>query len=416
MAKIAKGLLLFLVSAFTVSSLMPIMAQSISKPATPEFSLNVTHQNDGTAAIEIVVKNQPLTSSSDANGNNTSLYYNVRFKGHYSADWNYYSINRTASYIEASTTDYTTIAFTLGSSPLGDVPAGGRVDFQLQALIGYDNKVSGNLYDFAGESSSWSNTQTVTVPETTSSTSPTPTAPPLLSTQVSISIDTSSSAVGASVNIHGELTDINANALPGKPVTLSYSLPGSGNRVPIGSDVTNAEGEYTIQWVNTASGMFTLTVEWSGDSAYQPSSNTTSLNFLPYENQNIFLVESNSTVTAFAYNSTNAELSFIVTGASDTAGYAKVTLSKSLTANPENIKVYLDGKELNYSATSNVESWQLTFSYHHSTHLIAISLESESAAPFFQTQLGLTALIGVAIAILMYPIIRSAAFWVDFYF
>jgi hypothetical protein len=375
------------------------MAQSISKPAIPDFSLNVVHQNDGaTAAIEIVVKNQPFASSIDANGHNTSLYYNVRFKGHYAADWNYYPANHTACYIEASTTDYTTITFTLGSSPLGDVPVGGQVDFQVQALIGYVNKVSGDLYDFAGESSSWSNTQTVTAPET-SSTSPTSTAPPLIATQVSISIDTSSSEVGASVNINGELTDTNGNTLPGKPVTLSYTLPGSDSRVPIGSDVTNTEGEYTIQWVNTASGTFTLTVEWIGDSAYQPSSNTTSLNFLPYENQNIFLVESNSTVTAFAYNSTNSELSFTVTGASDTMGYAKVTLSKSLTANPENIKVYLDGKELNYSVTSNVESWQLTFNYHHSTHLIAISLESESETSFFQTELGLTTIIGIAIAL-----------------
>lgn len=403
MAMIAKFLLLFSILAFAVSSLIiviPTTAQSSSKPSIPEFSLNVAHQNDGApTAIEIIVKNQPFTSSIDANGNSTSLYYNVRFKGHYTSDWNYYPANRTSCYIDASTTDYTTISFVLDSSPLGAVPVGGKVDFQVQALIGHDNKIAGNLYDFVGDSSIWSNTQTVTMPETSASTSPTPTTPPLLSTQVSIFIDTTSTTVGASVNINGKLTDINGNTLPGRLVTLSYTLPESNERVPIGSGTTNTEGEYTIQWVNTASGTFTLTVEWNGDSVYQPSSNTTTLNFLPYQNQNIFLVESNSTVTAFAYNSTNSELSFTVTGASETTGYAKVTLSKNLTSNPENIKVYLDGNQLDYLITSNDQSWQLTFNYHHSTHLISINLESESATPFFQTPLGEIVIIGAVTTI-----------------
>jgi hypothetical protein len=97
----------------------------------------------------------------------------------------------------------------------------------------------------------------------------------------------------------------------------------------------------------------------------------------------VFLVESNSTVTALAFNSTSSEFSFTVSGSSGTTGYVKTTIAKNLTTNPENIKVYLDDNQLNYTVTSNVDSWQLTFNYHHSTHTISIVFAAESAVPEF---------------------------------
>jgi hypothetical protein len=402
MKHIGKGLSLLFALTLIVSGQMmvePVYSQSTSKPSVPEFRVNVAHPNDAAPTIEITINNQPFTPSVDASGNNTSLYYNVRFKGHYASDWTYYPQNRNSSYIAASTTDYTTITLALGSPPLGAIPAGGQVDFQVQALIGHDNQISSNQYEFAGEVGNWSSPQTIIMPETSPSGSPSPSAPPLTSTQVSIAVDTSSATVGASVNINGKLTDTNGNPLPSKAVTLSYTLAGGSDRVPVGSDTTNVDGEYTIQWVNTASGTFTLTVEWSGDSVYEPSSNTTTLTFLPYQNQNIFLVESNSTVTALAYNSTTSELSFSVSGASETTGYVKITLSKTLTSSPENIKVYLDGNQLDYLVASNDDSYQLTFNYHHSTHQVTITLGSTSSASFFQTQLGELVIVGVALAI-----------------
>jgi hypothetical protein len=381
MAKSSNGLSLILILIVVSSSLIIVesaSAQSTPKPSVPEFSLKVTHPYDGAPTnIEITIKNQPFNLFVDASGNYASLYYNVRFKGHYVDQWRYYPENRSSGYTKASLSDYTTISLGLGSSPLGTIPAGGQVDFQVQALMGHDNLES-YQYQFTGQISDWTNTQTITVPAT--SVSPTPTgAPSLTSTQVSISLDTSSATVGAAVNINGKLTDTNGNALPNKAVTLAYTLAGNSYSIPIGSATTNTAGEYSFQWINTASGTFTLTVEWSGDTIYETSSNATTLNFLPYQNQNVFWVESNSTVTALAYNSTTSELSFSVTGASETTGYVKVTLAKSLTADPENIKVYLDGNQLNYLVSSNAYSWQLTFNYHHSTHHVTITLDSTSS-------------------------------------
>ena len=76
------------------------------------------------------IKNQPFNSYIDASGNITSLYYNIRFKGHYTDQWRYYPENRNYSYTDASTSDYTTISLGLGDYPLGAIPAGGQVDFQ----------------------------------------------------------------------------------------------------------------------------------------------------------------------------------------------------------------------------------------------------------------------------------------------
>jgi uncharacterized protein YxeA len=178
---------------------------------------------------------------------------------------------------------------------------------------------------------------------------------------------------------------------------LSYAVAGSTSWVPIASDTTNSAGEYNIQWVNTASGTFTLKAEWNGNDDYLGASATTTLSFLPYENQQVFFVESNSTVSALAFNSTSSELSFTVNGTSGTTGYVKVTIAKSLVSNAENIKVYLDGNQLNYEVTSNPDSWLLTFTYMHSTHQVRINLANAAG----DTVLGIEYWILIAVVIVI---------------
>ena len=220
-------------------------------------------------------------------------------------------------------------------------------------------------------------------PSPSPSPSPTPTPTPT-STQISISVNAPSTDVGSAVNVNGRLSDSNGNSLNDQSVTLSYALTGSDSWVPVGSGTTNSAGEYSIQWVNTASGTFTLKAEWNGNDEYLGASATTTLSFLPYQNQQVFFVESNSTVTALAFNSTSLELSFTVNGTSETMGYVKVTIAKSLAENAADIKVYLDGNQLNYDVTSNPDSWLLTFTYAHSTHNVMISLaanEPEDTVP-----------------------------------
>jgi parallel beta-helix repeat protein len=239
----------------------------------------------------------------------------------------------------------------------------------------------------------------IPTPSPSPSPSPTPTPTPTPeSTHMSISVDASSTAVGSAVNVNGRLSDSNGNPLQDKSVTLSYAVTDSTSWVPIGSGTTNDAGEYDVQWVNTASGTFTLKAEWNGDDDYLGASATTTLSFLPYENQQLFFVESNSTVSALAFNSTSSELSFTVNGTSGTTGYVKVTIAKTLVSNAENIKVYLDGNQLNYEVTSNPDSWLLAFTYIHSTHHVMISLATNEAGGTF---LGIEYLILIAVVIVI---------------
>ena len=168
----------------------PTESASIPDTSVPEFSLKVvaypydvapttttdpyTGENIITSygyreenkSIEVTIKNQPFTSTLDASGNYTSLYYDVRFKGHYTDVWSYAYTD-----YNASDSDYTVISISLRQ--IGSVSVGGQIDFKVRALIGY--KIT-KAYDsilppemqyyqeFIGQAGDWSNTQTITFP------------------------------------------------------------------------------------------------------------------------------------------------------------------------------------------------------------------------------------------------------------
>jgi len=238
MGSISKSFSLLLVLILAVSSLIiakPAFAQTptpssvpISTPSVPEFTVkfvdssynvpttssidpytgqNITNQgyHVENRTIELTIKNQPFNSYI-ANGQNISFYFNVREKGHYAENWTIvYSPDLV--YPTESNSDYTVISYSLDENVYpfwNDVSSGGQVDFQVQTMIGYVSRVynpnaNGNQLDmypweFTGETSSWSPTQTVTIPanSTSASTSPnltsTPTAPEFPSLTIPIII------------------------------------------------------------------------------------------------------------------------------------------------------------------------------------------------------------------------------------
>jgi hypothetical protein len=205
---------LLLIVILTLSSLIMIesaFAQSIPKPSVPEFTVQIvaypydvptTHSIDPftgkdvthegyhveNRSIEVRIKNQPFTpyQIQDSNGNNwtINLYYNIRIKGHFSEDWieiyrgdhgypyQYGKADVVLSYVLGEGDAYTD----LGTISM-KFPAGGQVDFQVEAMIGYIHHVAAMPFSadvFEGETSGWSNTQTVTIPTSTSSPNPSP--------------------------------------------------------------------------------------------------------------------------------------------------------------------------------------------------------------------------------------------------
>jgi hypothetical protein len=199
-----KNATLFLIGVLVLSSLAmvgSVSAQSVTKPSVPEFTVRqvnnwydvpTTYSTDpytgdkitlpgyrvDNKSIEITVKNQPFTSD----GSGVKLYYAVRYKGHYEEDWwNFFSLDR---YPVQSVSEYTVISLPLDRF---DFPVRAEVDFQVQALMGTVTLVEArlwgvpNYYEFEGQTSEWSSTQTLTITEnqTPSPTvSPEPTATP----------------------------------------------------------------------------------------------------------------------------------------------------------------------------------------------------------------------------------------------
>ena len=203
----------------------PALAQSILTPSVPEFSVKYvdnsydapptygTDQYTGKSiivnegyhvdgrTIEFTIKNQPFASYNDSSGNYTTLYYNFRFKGHYGNVWTYFPFEGAITthsyggmyggpvfnYYSASNSEDTIFSITLKDltsfSGSDTPPNGSQMDFQVQAQKGFIYKIPqsagmGPAYGFTGESSAWSNTQTITIQASSSSASPTSTLTP----------------------------------------------------------------------------------------------------------------------------------------------------------------------------------------------------------------------------------------------
>jgi hypothetical protein len=210
LARVGKSLALAIILLLVASSLILVesaSAQSETKPTVPEFTLKYvdlgtydvppsispsinpyTGETTNTTingyqlvnrTIELTIKNQPFTSY-QSNGQIINLFFNVRFKGHYAQNWT--NMYYTEDYIvENYSSDHTKLSYSLGQISMDELNPKGQVDFQVQAFIGSIHRDASTFWApwvFDGESSGWSNTQTITIPETSASASPNPTPTP----------------------------------------------------------------------------------------------------------------------------------------------------------------------------------------------------------------------------------------------
>jgi hypothetical protein len=186
----------------------PNYSDYIPTPAIPQFTLRFvqssyneivtdpytgvnTTQQVNNSTIEIIIRNQPFTSynygwqyKNEVVNRSTSLWYNVQAKGHYSKGWTEIYLNNTVTYYpsqintQSNSSDYTTISLLESET---NYPAGGQVDFRVRAMAGgFFPPVLYSMINlplnFISKNSSWSPTQTITIPA--SSVSPNPTSTP----------------------------------------------------------------------------------------------------------------------------------------------------------------------------------------------------------------------------------------------
>ncbi len=216
MGSLNKSLALILILAMTISSLIivkPASAQSIPKPSMPEFTLkyvDYSYDVPSTSSIdpftgnnspingyhvegrtiELSIKNQPFTPTpmGPAPAASTELMYNIRVKGHFGQGWTEIW-HPSDPYPRQSDSAYTVFNFSLSGLADNlrfDVNSKVQIHFQAVAMNGVISKnitegPMGPLY-FVGETSEWSNIETLSIPDGTvsSSTSTSPTISPTI--------------------------------------------------------------------------------------------------------------------------------------------------------------------------------------------------------------------------------------------
>jgi hypothetical protein len=119
---------------------------------------------------------------------------------------------------------------------------------------------------------------------------------------------------------------------------------------------------------------------------------------IPHEEDSVFSVISNSTISALSFNSESRELSFTVTGPSETFGYVDVLIAKNLVSNVAETKIYLNGTAIEYTISQLEDSWLFHFTYSHSSHNIIINLKGTLS--FFGLSPMDLAIIGIVIAVI----------------
>lgn len=210
MNRISKASALLLTIIITLScmallTVKPTNAESVPTPSVPDFSLkavdasydvptthsidpytgqDITHQGYHVSKTNLVMTIQNQPSVYQYNG---SFLYNVRVKGHYQENWTQLYLNDQIPLADASSAQTVLIMGSLDGNSLAligtstVIPYRGMEDFQVQAMIGgfFKAGLFGHT-EFSGESSDWSDTQTLTVGESVSSVlTPSPTLPEL---------------------------------------------------------------------------------------------------------------------------------------------------------------------------------------------------------------------------------------------
>lgn len=198
--------LIIAMSFLTLLIVKPVNAQSIiPRPSVPQFSLKladhsydvppvttttsdpytgeqVTHTTSGyhveKKTIDVIIQNQFLDISVK-NAINSSIYYNMRYKGHYESTWKELSWNQGNSGTLVIQSDSQT---TVISIPSTGYPDNAQLDFQVQALVcAYEQVVDSShilpitytdFAVFADGESGWSSTQTITIDTSTPAATP----------------------------------------------------------------------------------------------------------------------------------------------------------------------------------------------------------------------------------------------------
>ena len=129
------------------------------------------------------------------------FYYNIRWKGHFEEEWHefYHSSDGFLPRDSGAETVFSREGEYSSTEGLkmdtrgmdAPFPPDSQIDFQVEAMVGSIQHSIASFYSydvFEGETSGWSETQTLTIESPTPTSSPAPTTPELVDTIVGIAI------------------------------------------------------------------------------------------------------------------------------------------------------------------------------------------------------------------------------------
>ena len=204
---------------------------------------------------------------------------------------------------------------------------------------------------------SGNNTQPIPTP------TPSPTPTPKMTASLNMTCSSCITQSRINVDIKGYLSG-NDTGLAGEPVRLYYSLSGGEKWNELTFVNTNEDGGFSALWLPSATGNLLLKAMYEGNSLYCATKTIVNLGITQVNSQedNLFSASSSSTLSELFFNSSSSELSFSVSGEDGTEGYVDAYIPKSLVSNASSLKVYLGNQEIDYSVTSEDDSWLLLYS------------------------------------------------------
>jgi hypothetical protein len=212
---------------------------------------------------------------------------------------------------------------------------------------------------------------------------------------VHISLSSESIYTGQKVTISGNLT-YNGVGVPNTWIVLSsktYIEGAMWNN--IASVKTDDYGKYSTVW-KPSPGAYQVKATWTGNFTFPETSVSVNLGVKSFGD---FITEfsSNSTITELNFNASTRILSFSAEGLSGTNGYVKITLEKDPEFDPDGIRVFLDGKPIEYEIASTSQSWVLHIGYSHSIHNVVVNFNGNAEPEPFPTTLTLASIISIAV-------------------
>ena len=201
------------------------------------------------------------------------------------------------------------------------------------------------------------------------------TASNLPSPTLAVSCQSSTTFSNFRVEISGNLT-YDGTGLQGLPILLSYSVDGGNSWNELTTVSTDNNGNFLAVWLPSVTGNYLLMADWAGNINYTETSTAINFAVLPFGEQSVFLVTSNSTISALAFNSTSGELDFTVSGPEGTTGYCDAYIPTSLISDVSDLTVSLNGNPISYNVESLGNAWLVSFSYQTGTNDVTMGINA----------------------------------------